>query len=65
MTRDELIAKQQLRIAELEAELDRAYGAIDRIYNVIYCVGGPLNDNKLGYTREQQKEWGLVAKELA
>lgn len=51
--RDELIAKQALKIEELEIELAAYQEAESRIHNIIYRIGGPLNDNKLGYSKAQ------------
>lgn len=29
-----------------------------------YCIGGPLNDNKLGYSREQMVTFARIGEEL-
>ena len=53
MNADEIILIQAKRIVALEqrvAELDRAN--LDARSHM-YCIGGPLNDNKWGYTRDQ------------
>ena len=64
MTEAELIARQAKQLEELREEVaelkDRARKA--RLH--IYCVGGPLNDNKLGYTREQMVTFARIADEL-
>jgi len=53
MTKDELIASQQIEIEELrEALADRNEG-MGKIRNVIYCIGGPLNGNCNKYTDKQ------------
>lgn len=55
MTKDELIAKQQLEIEELKNRLEWANDDKGRIRNILTCIGGPLNDNLLGYSAEQRK----------
>lgn len=59
-----LIAKQALKIAELEEELAMHKEAADNIYNIIYCIGGPLNDNKLRYTHKQKAAFAHIASEI-
>lgn len=61
MTKNELIVKQQLKIARLKSELSRMNKAADEIHVMIHCIGGPLNDNKKGYTKEQLSDWKRVA----
>ena len=53
MTKDELIVKQQLEIERLHKEESEHQVAIDKVHRILFCIGGPLNDNKRGYTREQ------------
>ena len=64
MTEAELIARQAKQLEELRDEVadlkDRARKA--RLH--IYCIGGPLNDNKRGYTREQLVTFARIADEL-
>lgn len=51
--KDKLILKQALRISQLE-DSDKFYkNAHNSIYNIIYCIGGPLNDNILGFNKNQ------------
>lgn len=50
---DELIASQAKKIFELEAECLAMRKALDRIHLLCVCIGGPLNDNRHGYTKEQ------------
>ena len=54
MNSETLIAQQALKIAELEEMLEAHKVAVKKIYNIIYCIGGPLNDNRLNYTPTQQ-----------
>lgn len=64
MTDDELIAKQARLIAEL-TEAVAAYGEAERnIHAIIYGIGGPLNDNKLGYSKEQMLTFLRIAEQL-
>lgn len=34
---------------------ERAHEALDEIGSRLTCIGGPLNDNNLNYTKEQLK----------
>lgn len=54
MTKDELIVEQALRIARYEKSLNDYQERMHNIHMRLVCVGGPLNDNKLGFTKEQQ-----------
>ena len=47
----ELIGKQQLEIEHLKIRLRWANEDKQKITSVLVCIGGPLNDNKLGYNR--------------
>lgn len=64
MTDAELIARQAKQLEELRDEVsdlkDRARKA--RLH--IYCIGGPLNDNKLRYTKPQMVTFARIADEL-
>lgn len=60
MTDDELIAKQARQIANLEEQVKDYRDSAKRVVSLIYSVGGPLNDNKLGYTKEQMLDWTRV-----
>jgi hypothetical protein len=64
MTKDQLIAKQQLEIEMLKEESKRHAEACDEVHRIIYCIGGPLNDNKLGYTREQMRDFWAIKEAL-
>ena len=64
MNKDELIAKQQLEIEELNLAVKQYKEAEESIYNIIYCIGGPLNDNKLGYTKKQMLDFFRIKEEL-
>ena len=64
MTEAELIARQAKKIEELRDEVADMKERIKRARLPIYCIGGPLNDNKLGYTREQMVTFSRIADEL-
>lgn len=55
MTEAELIAKQALRIAELEESLQDRDERLGRIHLMLVCIGGPLNDNVLRFNPEQRQ----------
>lgn len=65
VTETQLIARQAKQIEELRDEVadlkDRAKKALSHIY----CIGGPLNDNKLKYTGEQLRTFANIADELS
>lgn len=63
--RDALIAEQQLLIREQKKELIAWRKSGENIRTIIYCVGGPLNDNKLNYTREQMGDFQKIVDELS
>lgn len=64
MTESELIARQAKKLEELSDEVfdlkERARKA--RLH--IYCIGGPLNDNRLGYSKPQMVTFARIAEEL-
>ena len=64
MTEAELIARQAKQLEELRDEVAGLKERARRARLHIYCVGGPLNDNKLGYTREQMVTFARIADEL-
>ena len=62
MNRDKLIAQQALKIAELEEYMKHYENMTAEIHGIIFCIGGPLNDNKLGYTPSQMVPFDQIAK---
>lgn len=64
MTQDQLIARQAQQIEELRDEVSALKARISKARSHIYCIGGPLNDNKLGYTRAQMATFFRIAEEL-
>lgn len=55
MDRDQLIAKQQLEIENLKGRVYEMNNVLRDIKLTLVCIGGPLNDNKLMYSKEQRK----------
>ena len=53
MTYEELIAKQAVKIAELDEQVNALTERLHHIRLIICCIGGPLNDNKLAYSPAQ------------
>ena len=64
MTESELIARQAMQLEELRDEVADLKGRMRAAWSHIYCIGGPLNDNKLGYSRPQMATFFWIAKEL-
>ena len=55
MTKDELIAKQQLQIEEYKQMLEENSEIIKSLTGKFYNIGEPLNDNVLQFNKDQQK----------
>ena len=55
MNKTEVIAKQAMQIMELRRKVKDFKGRAKRAMLFMVCVGGPLNDNLLGYNSEQKK----------
>lgn len=53
MTETELIAKQALEIATQKELISDLVQRLSDIRKMLICVGGPLNDNALKYSKEQ------------
>lgn len=64
MSKDELITKQQLQIEEMKQKIKDMEGAKRIALSHIYCIGGPLNDNRLGYSKPQMVTFARIAEEL-
>lgn len=58
--RNKLIADQQLEIVEMRELVAFVKSCLDSIVMQIVGIGGPLNDNKRGYTKEQIGDWLCV-----
>ncbi len=64
MENTELIARQAKENAELRDEVAELKERIVSVNNILYCIGGPLNDNKLEYSREQLSTFLAIAYKL-
>lgn len=64
MTEAELIARQAKQIEELRDEVADLRERVRLALAHIYCIGGPLNDNKLGYSKPQMVTFARISKEL-
>ncbi len=60
----ELIARQAKQLEELRDEVADLKERARRARLHIYCIGGPLNDNKLGYSNQQMVTFARIADEL-
>jgi hypothetical protein len=54
MTESELIARQAKQIEELRDEVKLLREGISEARSHIVCIGGPLNDDRLSFTKEQR-----------
>lgn len=64
MNEVELIARQAKQLVETQDALDDLRERVRRARLHIYCIGGPLNDNKLGYSKPQMVTFFRIADEL-
>lgn len=64
MTKDELIAKQQLQIEEYKQMLKENKQLKSQIIGKFYSIGQPLNDNVLQINKDQMR-WCFGVVELA
>jgi len=64
MENTELIARQAKENAELHDEVADLKQRIASVKKILYCIGGPLNDNKLGYSREQLSTFLSISETL-
>jgi hypothetical protein len=58
---EKLCGRQALEIANLRDRVKCMNEAMRKIYMEVYGVGGPLNDNKLGYSRQQMVPFSRIA----
>jgi len=61
---DELIADQAKQIYVLEKLCKQYLENVRTVNKMIYCIGGPLNDNKLQYNKEQLQIFFRIVEEL-
>ena len=64
MKESELIARQAKQLEELRDEVADLKERARRARLHIYCIGGPLNDNKLRYSKQQMVTFWQIADEL-
>ena len=60
ITKTEMIARQAVQLEELRDTVDALNVAMREAKSHITCVGGPLNDNKLGYSNAQLVTFHLI-----
>jgi hypothetical protein len=60
----EVIYRQTKQIEELKSIVSDLNSRIKKACTLIYCIGGPLNDNKLKYSNEQLKIFQQIVDEL-
>lgn len=63
MTKEELICKQQLEIEQYKITIEEYKKSMKEIKGRFYNIGQPLNDNVLGFNKDQIK-WALVTVNL-
>ena len=60
ITEAQLIARQAMEIATLKDQLDDFEKRLARIHMELTGIGGPLNDNALGYSSKQLMPFGRI-----
>ena len=63
MTDEELIARQAKQLEELRDEVADLKARARKARLHIYCIGSPLNDNRLGYSKPQMVTFARIADE--
>lgn len=53
--KDDLIVKQALDLDKTRTRVEEYEEVLEKILLKLVCIGGPLNDNKLRYSKEQRK----------
>lgn len=61
MTYEQLTAEQALEIANLKEKLYLLEQDRQRVRDLLFCIGGPLNDNLLGFTTAQLKPFWQIS----
>lgn len=64
MEEQEVIARQATKIERLEVENAHLKDCIAKARLHMICIGGPLNDNRLQYSREQMVTFFRIKEEL-
>lgn len=62
MDDQERICKLLVEREDLRDELNRMKEGMESIRGILYCIGGPLNDNVRQYTREQLEPFFQIAR---
>lgn len=62
MTSDELITRQAKQIEEQRDRIARFVKMTKKIGSIMFCIGGPLNDNVNQYTDKQLKPFFEIAR---
>ncbi len=62
--KDLLIVEQQIEIRRLNIRNRTLEKTIQEIQSVLYCIGGPLNDNKYLLSKEQLKDFFTISRLL-
>lgn len=57
----EVIALQAKLLIEAQFKIQEYKHRLSNIHDTIYCIGGPLNDNKLRYNKNQLKVFADIA----
>lgn len=60
MKKDKLIVRQARKIEKLKDRVLLLEGSMKHALQHISCIGGPLNDNKLGYTEKQKATFAKI-----
>jgi hypothetical protein len=63
MEEAEVIARLVKENLEFKESLEQIKKSASSIHSMIYCIGGPLNDNVYGYSKEQMKIFWEIAGE--
>lgn len=64
MNDSEVIANQARKIEALEAEVKELARRNGKARGILTCIGGPINDNRLKYSKEQVRELLLIDQAL-
>lgn len=55
MTDTEVIAHLARELAKYQDRCNRYYDGLEEAHALLVCIGGPLNDNKLEFNKDQLK----------
>ena len=60
-TEDIIIAEQAKALFKAERRVEKLEEAMRKIRLKLICIGGPLNDNALGYSSEQLQPFRAIS----